>query len=358
MTVSSVSQWRRRTELGLQVRLDTRSIFRMSPSLTRFPHTRFLLLGALVVCLASGCGQMISRLEPTPTATPPPAAGAELVRRPTATSKPATPLPTPTLTPTPTPIIHTVQRGETLLGIAITYHISVEALQEANGIMDPKRLQLGQELVVPQDEAALDANAPTATPTPVPYEIENVGHYYTSAGTLWFLGEVHNTTLQPIEQVQVRVSLRAEDDALLGQSSAFVALDFVPAGARAPFAVHFNSPPDRFARYQVVALAGSVSTHPGRIYSNVSVLRYDGQPSGSMLTIAGEIKNTGDRDAEAIMVVVTGYDSANLVAAIRARDLPTDRLRPGDITPFEINLLSAGGAIVSYTVQVQAHSAG
>lgn len=323
----------------------------MSSSLFRFCS---ILQFALLAWLASGCGQMVGRVEPTATAVPQQSpVPAEIVRRPTATPKPATPLPTPTLTPSPTPIVHAVQRGETLLGIANTYHVSVEALQEANGILDPKRLQLGQELIVPQDEAALEEGAPTGTPTPVPYQIENVAYYRTAAGSLWFLGEIHNTTLQPIEQAQVKVTLQAEDDALLGQSSAFAAVDYIPAGARAPFAVLFDSPPDRFAKYQVIALAGIVSTHPGRIYRDVAVLRYGGQPRGDMLTISGEVKNTGPADAEGVTVIVTGYDNSNRVVAIRARDLPVSRLRSGEIAPFEINLVSAGGSVVSYALQVQ-----
>ena len=48
------------------------------------------------------------------------------------------------------PVVHVVQEGDTLSEIAKQYGVTVEALQEANAISDPKRLQIGQELIIPQ----------------------------------------------------------------------------------------------------------------------------------------------------------------------------------------------------------------
>ena len=45
---------------------------------------------------------------------------------------------------------HRVAAGETLYRIAKDYGISVEVLQDANGISDPTRLRIGQELAIPQ----------------------------------------------------------------------------------------------------------------------------------------------------------------------------------------------------------------
>ncbi|MCL4459981.1 MAG: LysM peptidoglycan-binding domain-containing protein [Chloroflexi bacterium] len=54
--------------------------------------------------------------------------------------------------PTPTvsaPLVHTVQEGETLRGIASQYGISPQAIIEANGLSDPDSLRVGQELIIP-----------------------------------------------------------------------------------------------------------------------------------------------------------------------------------------------------------------
>lgn len=307
-----------------------------------------------VVLVLSGCGYFVARQEPTPTSAVSLNKMTE-IRRTTATPKPATPVPTPTFTPSPTPIMHIIQKGDTLLGIANKYGVTVQSLQETNGILDPRRLQLGQELIVPQDDLARTGGPPTASPTPVAYAIENVGFYHTSVGSLWFLGEVHNTTSKPIEQVQILVTLQTEDYLDLSQSSAFTVLDFIGPGVRSPFAVLFRNPPDEFDRYQVIALAGVTSTHPGKAYRGVSVIRYSGQPQGDTLAISGEVRNSGASDAEAITVVGTGYDSGNRVVAVRAADLPLSQLRAGETAPFRMNLLSSGDPIVSYTVHVQAY---
>jgi len=50
----------------------------------------------------------------------------------------------------PNAIIHVVQPGESLGTIAAQYGVSVSALQEANYIVDPNRLSVGQELVIPR----------------------------------------------------------------------------------------------------------------------------------------------------------------------------------------------------------------
>jgi len=80
----------------------------------------------------------------------------------------ATPLP-PTAAlapPTPTPITYVVQSGDTLGGIAIQFGVSVVDLQAANGIDDPAKLRVDQELVIPGDDFAPAAvGAVTATPT-------------------------------------------------------------------------------------------------------------------------------------------------------------------------------------------------
>jgi LysM repeat protein/predicted nucleic acid-binding Zn ribbon protein len=73
----------------------------------------------------------------------------------------ATPTLEPTATPAPTPIsvapsftTHTVESGETLLGIAGVYGVTVEDIQQANNLTD-ELIRPGDELVIPvQGEAA------------------------------------------------------------------------------------------------------------------------------------------------------------------------------------------------------------
>jgi len=95
----------------------------------------------------------------TPTSPPPPPP-------PTATPGPS---PTPRPTPTPRPdgaIVHIVEPGDTLFGIALEYGVSVEQIEALNaGSIGPgNMIYTGQELVI-----ALPSETPTpAAPPPTP----------------------------------------------------------------------------------------------------------------------------------------------------------------------------------------------
>ena len=68
-----------------------------------------------------------------------------------------TPNPTPTATPvarptpTPTPFVYAVQAGDTLSGIAARFGLTVEELVQANRLVDPDSLQIGQQLTIPSE---------------------------------------------------------------------------------------------------------------------------------------------------------------------------------------------------------------
>lgn len=48
--------------------------------------------------------------------------------------------------------VHVVSPGETLSAIARMYHVSVSILQRVNDVKDPTRLQVGQDLFIPEPE--------------------------------------------------------------------------------------------------------------------------------------------------------------------------------------------------------------
>jgi len=124
-----------------------------------------------------------------------------------------TPAPTNTPAPTPTPAVHIVQPGDTLLGIALQYNVTLEELYQVNGVLKPELLQIGQSIVIPVPgsvgKPAGDNTGAVIAPTqpPQPVQVEHAARYQTPVGSSWVLGEVFNSTDQPIENVQVRVAL-------------------------------------------------------------------------------------------------------------------------------------------------------
>ena len=78
----------------------------------------------------------------------------------------ATLVPTPTLTPTPTqtpkgPIVYVVKAGDSLLAIADRYGVTVDDIVAANPDIDPRRMAVGQELMIlqPGDETKAELEA-------------------------------------------------------------------------------------------------------------------------------------------------------------------------------------------------------
>jgi LysM repeat protein len=299
--------------------------------------------------LLAGCGQVIT-LSPTPTPAPTATLSVAVVVAtlpPTATPAPYTPEPTPTATVTPTPILHIIQSGESLLSVADQYGVSVAALQETNGILDPRLLQVGQELVIPRQEelAAGEETTLTPTPTPLAVAIENVHFSETIIGGLSVLGEVVNTTGTPLEQVRVGITLLDDAGAQIAVADGLVALDLVDVDERAPFAVLFGDATEKFARYQIYP-ARAVPAYVGSYYRDLEVtdLRSEGERYASY-TVTGRVKNTGPEEAVQVQVVLTAYDPLGRVVATRKIEPEYNVVPRGGETRFTAVLAPAGGPV-------------
>lgn len=308
-----------------------------------------LYLGFAVglVALMVGCGQVIT-LTPTPTPEPTPTIALALAAAtvaPSLTPAPYTPEPTSTPTLTPTPIVHTVQSGESLLTIATLYDVSVAAMQDANGILDPRTLQIGQQLIVPRPEEVEEAVAALPTATPLPATVENVYLSETSLGGLWVMGEVRNDNDLPLEQVRVAVTLLDDAGQAVGQADGLVALDLIEAHSHAPFAILFDTKPGRFEQYRV-AVISALPAYVGSYYRDLEIrnLQSDGERYASY-TITGTIFNFGPEEAVEVQVVLTAYDSLGRVIATRKID-PTHNVVPsGGETIFTAILAPIGGPL-------------
>lgn len=303
----------------------------------------------------AGCGQVVT-LSPTPTPAPTPTIVLAVVNatdEPTATPAPYTPEPTATPTVTPTPVFHTIQAGESLLTIANTYNVSVSALQEANGILDPRSLQIGQQLIVPREEEALvEANA-TPTATPLPIAVENLHFSETAIGGLWVLGEIHNTTDVPLEQVRVGVTLSNDDGSTVSEGEALAALDLVDVDERAPFAILFGEAPGTFDQYRAYPLS-AVPAYVGSYYRDLTV---DGLETESeryaSYTVSGVVHNVGPEEAVSVQVVLTAYDPLDRVIAVRQVEPEYNVIPRGGNTTFTAVLAPVGGPIERISAQAQ-----
>ncbi|MDQ1301885.1 MAG: LysM protein [Chloroflexota bacterium] len=309
-----------------------------------------LLLIIPLAWLLTGCGgQVITRITPTPTMTPTIVIAALATPRPTATPAPYTPAPTATPTVTPTPLIYALKSGDTLLGLAIEFGTTLQAIQDANGITDPRGLLVGQQIIIPR-EAAPEAGTPTPTASPMPFAIGNMTFNYTPIGGLWGFGEIHNTTGSDLEQASVIVNLRDAAGKTLTSGVGHAQIDLVAPDGRAPFAVHFQEAPASFASYTAFPATG-IKGYVGSYYRDLAPknMRGEGQRY-SAYTVSGIITNTGPEDAVGVTVTVTIYDALGRVIGTR-KAIPEHNVIPrGGETSFSVTLTPAGGPVQSFRV--------
>jgi LysM repeat protein len=314
---------------------------------------RHRVLGSLIlplVFLLAGCdGQVITRTTPTPTTTPTIVIAGVASPRPTATPAPYTPAPTATPTVTPTPLIYTLKSGDTLLGLAIEFGTTLQAIQDVNGITDPRGLLIGQQIIIPR-EAAAQAGAPTATATPMPFAVENMTFNYTPVGGLWGFGEVHNTTGTDLEQATVIVNLLDDAGKPLTSGLGHAQVDLIAADGRAPFSVHFQDAPASFASYTAFPATG-VKGYVGSYYRDLAPKNTSGEGQRyAAYTVSGIIANTGPEDAVGVTVTVTIYDALGRVIGTR-KAIPEHNVIPrGGETSFSVTLTPAGGPVQSFRV--------
>ncbi len=315
-----------------------------------------LAAGILWALFLTSCGQVITR----PTATLPPptptlAVTAAVTQRPTATPAPYTPEPTFTPTVTPTPVIYAIQRGDTLGVVAARFGVTVAALQETNGIADPRSLRIGQELIIPVVNAAGDPGVtPTLTPIPVTYTVENLYFAEIPRGGLYVLGEVYNPGDQPLEQVEFTIDLRDSANQVLATTQGGIVTDYIEAGTRGPFAVLFANAPQAFTSYVVQPLRG-LPGYLGNYYRDLVIRDAVGgsEQVGSYI-VSGQVVNVGPEDAVEVSLVVVAYDGLGRVIGVRRAEPAHNVIPRGGHTDFAIDVVPAAGPVARFEIIPQA----
>ncbi len=314
------------------------------------------VLGVSLALLAA-CGHVWT----LPTETPKPSVSAippsPTTVTPTGTTTSPQPvwLPTRTPAPTPTPIVYIVQKGDTLIGIAKQFGVSATLLQTANGIVDPRRLQIGQELLIPPPEEGSRHVLPT--PTPVAVRVENVTVYTLPTGGFGVMGEVVNALSDAVERAAVEVALLDADGGILAQEQVATFLEVIQPGESAAFAALF---PDAlpFANYRVAVVSADALQHLGHLYLDFGVSSHEVRTAANGTAEAtGVVSNEGNAIA-APFVVVTCYDAQGRLVAVR--EVPTDPpvLGPGERATFRCALTPLGGSIDRCRMQAQGERLG
>ncbi len=250
-------------------------------------------------------------------------------------------------------MIYIVQAGDTLIPIANRFGVSVADLIAANGNLDATRLQIGQQLIIPQSPQSVPADgALLPSPTPVPYEVRGLNSVRSPAGSLDVLGEVFNPGPTGMGNVKVLVVLQDGAGNPLQSAVASIPLDAVPVNQTSPFRVLFTDPPQGFATFNVIPLRAE-SVDPRTIVVPLTVSNVTGRPEGPQFRVSGEITNVTAETAGRVRLLVTIYDAERRVVGYRYFMLSEAPLGPNGVLPFDVLLTTATPNVASFAVYAE-----
>ena len=229
--------------------------------------------------------------------------------------------------PTPTPFTHTIVKGETMLGIAIRYGITLEDLRSANPEVDPRIMSIGQVLIIPLKlDEGLDG--PVALPTPVEIPIDQPRCFESEAG-LECIVEIHNDRTTAFEGVKIGIGLFNDQGEILGSEIGIPALNRLLPGESIPVYVKFDSFPleNLPEQYLVsVELLASLSIESSELdrYMDVQVdsVEVEIDPLGKSALVSGRI--TSPAPSESIWLLAVAYDAKNQAVGLRKWKTQTD----------------------------------
>lgn len=247
------------------------------------------------------------RIGPSGEVTP----AADLIPYHTATPSRTLPPPTPagTETPTPlpptapppptaTPFLHTIAKGDTLLGIALRYGVPVEDIQTANPEINPNLLVVGTQVIVPipldgSGEAGEGTPQALATPTPVAVEQAAPVCYPQSDGGLWCLALVGNESGRTLENVSGWLSLQPPGAEALGQA-VITPLNILAPGAVLPVAAYFPPPAPQDAQasrpaFELQAALPLAEDDPRYARTELTIENVEIMPGGLEAVVSGRV---------------------------------------------------------------------
>jgi LysM repeat protein len=315
-------------------------------------HTLLGLALALAACAPVPAPSPVPtpKLLSLPTATPTVlAALAETSAAAGAQTPATTPVIIASPTATPTPVTHVVAAGETMLGIAINFGVSLTALQAANPTVEARFLSIGTVLVIPPPEGGFAVAATNlAPPPPAPVTFSQPVCYPQTSSGLYCLVEARNPNDAPLENVSARIILAGADGLPFASQTAFSALDLVPAGAAVPLAALFQpAPAQPPAATGVEPVSAILVSEPVSAAQAVllDVAATPGAILGGRWSVSGSVHNPSALPLTAAWVVLSVYDSNGRLTGFRKLAL-ANGLASDETRAFSINSDALAGPVV------------
>jgi hypothetical protein len=255
-------------------------------------------------------------------------------------------------------MFYTVREGDTLLGIAIDFGVDLGDLQAANGGIDPRTLQIGQQLIIPPPRPLSPDETPSVnsilpTPTPLAITIQPPTCYPTQGGGVTCLGEIPNTLGVPLERVSVIVQLLNAD----GTEQMISAIEqrVIRVGDTAPFRAQFPNDPMR-GDYQVgvVVLSADESKNIDQRFVTLQVSDESTHYESGRYIVSARVRNMDNVDAVAVRATLTVRGGNGRVLGYRLVQV-VDSLPAGQDAPVRVEVMpQAEDNTATHTLYIEA----
>lgn len=261
------------------------------------------------------------------------------------------PLTTPL--PSPTPFTYTVGQGETISSIALKFGVSMDDLQAANPEVNPSVMSVGTVLKIPSNP---DNPSGEPTPTPAPFDIQQIECYPTANGGMWCFVLAYNPSTDFMENLSAQITLVDANNSTLASQTALSPLNILPPNTALPIYAYFppEVPWDAKPQVQVLTairlLPNDSRYFPATVNNTLVQVDADGysaQVSGQVLSLSQAAV------ANQVWVAATAYDDAGRVVGVRRWETNAS-LGPGAGLPFEFMVSSIGGRIATVEFAVEA----
>lgn len=177
---------------------------------------------------------------------------------------------------------------------------------------------------------------------------------YVERGNAVIIGTVRNNLDEPVTFVKIVGSLYDQEERIIETGFTYTEMDNLYPGERSPFKLRIRDVND-FATYRL-EIEFSRGARNG--YRDLEILDSRGSyDQRGNFKIIGEVKNTGNREADFVKVVFTGYkrtDDQREIAAVGFTYTDLGTIAPGQKSPFNLRVRSPFKEVTHYVLKVQA----
>ncbi len=195
----------------------------------------------------------------------------------------------------------------------------------------------------------VDAATPTASPYAFYLRAGAPTCYETPLGSLICLGQVYNTLEAPLENVIVNVTLISREGIPLDDASALLARAILPAGARGPYRVIFDSVPAGYESAIAAIDAAEVAIDAEHRYADLELREVAVVFNEQQFKVTVSVANRSRQPADELVLTVTLLDRSGRVTGFRQVTLEDNyALAPNQPMSLTIGVIPQGPNTVSF----------